>query len=482
MNRPARTSACLAALCLVALTSDAQTSVERFNRQLEQIQRDTALRADPTVPVDQRTLVDFGGYYSFDYILVEDLNRNTHVLRQSDLVGYARVNVDGAHEFFARGLAQYQDFAPGDSFDGEGSGAHFQLDRAFYRFDLQKYRAAYEGALTDDNLVFQGGRQLIYWANGLVISQVLDGVLLDVTWGGLSLQLIGGVTPVQHTVDFDSSRPHFDDHTSRGFYGAMLSYPITPKHRPYAYVLFQQDYNHDETRETGVFRTRFDYNTWYAGAGATGSSTDRLLYGVEFAYEGGRGLSNSFSTNGGPIGPIDQTYETVSAWAGDVRLDYVFADPRRSRLSAELILASGDDDRLHTSNTFGGNKTGSTDHAFNAFGLLNTGLAFAPTVSNMLALRVGASTFPLPEHAAFRRLQVGADFFVFNKLNEHATIDEGTLDEGRYLGVEPDIFLNWQITSDVTLALRYGVFFPNADVVVSGETRQFFFAGVTFAF
>ena len=66
-------------------------------------------------------------------------------------------------------------------------------------------------------------------------------------------------------------------------------------------------------------------------------------------------------------------------------------------------------------------------------------------------------------------------------MDRNAPIDEGTL-EGRFLGVEPDIFINWQISSDVTLALRYGVFFPNSDVVVSGETRQFFYAGLTFAF
>ena len=56
---------------------------------------------------------------------------------------------------------------------------------------------------------------------------------------------------------------------------------------------------------------------------------------------------------------------------------------------------------------------------------------------------------------------------------------------GSGLGVEPDVYLNWQIANDVTLALRYGVFFPNRDAFGSGaagETRQFFFGGLTFAF
>src|SRR5829696_5661308 len=98
-----------------AVPALAQSSVERFSRQLEQIQRETTLLADPSIPLDQRTLVDFGGYFTANYLSLEDFNRETHVLRQYDLVGYARVNIDGAHEFFARGIASYQDFAPGDS-------------------------------------------------------------------------------------------------------------------------------------------------------------------------------------------------------------------------------------------------------------------------------------------------------------------------------------------------------------------------------
>jgi hypothetical protein len=480
MKRPVLLTS-IAFCWLITTGALAQTSVERFNRQLEQIQRETTLQADTNVPLDQRTLFDYGGYLGLNYLTVEDLNRNTHVLREYDLTGYTRLNIDGVHEFFFRGIARYRDFNKGDSFDGEGDEAQFRFDRAYYRFDLQRYKAAYEGALIDYNLAFQGGRQLIYWGNGLVISQPLDAAVIDLKSGDFGAQIMGGFTPVHDTVDFDSSRPAFDDHTRRGFYGAQIFWQVTPRHRPYAYVLFQQDYNHSDAKITGIFQTRFDYNSWYVGGGSTGNLTDRLLYGVEFTYEGGRGLSNSFSTAGGAVAPIPQSHEYIDAWAGDVRLDYLFTDARRSRLSAEFIVASGDDDRLNTSNTFGGNKPGTHDRAFNASGLLNTGLAFAPSVSNLMALRVGGSMFPVPDSAALKRMQVGADFFVFGKTDRNAPIDEGTL-EGRYLGVEPDIFLNWQITSDVTLALRYGVYFPNSDVVVSDQTRQFFFAGLTLAF
>src|SRR4030095_7253832 len=123
----------------------------------------------------------------------------------------------------------------------------------------------------------------------------------------------------------------------------------------------------------------------------------------------------------------------ISAFAADLRVDYLLLDTRRTRITNELLLASGDEDRLHTSDTFGGNATGTTDHAFNAFGLLNTGLAFAPQASNLMMWRTGISTFPFPDYRPLRRLQVGVDFFVYGKSNDDAPIDEPTID-GRFLG------------------------------------------------
>jgi hypothetical protein len=135
---------------------------------------------------------------------------------------------------------------------------------------------------------------------------------------------------------------------------------------------------------------------------------------------------------------------------------------------------------MTTSGTIGGNRRGTDDHAFNALGLLNTGLAFAPEFSNLLALRVSASTLVVPDVEMFSRLQVGTDLFVFAKLRENAPINELTTDD-RYLGFEPDLFINWQITNDVSFALRYGVFFPGS-AIPDDNSRQFFYAGITYAF
>ena len=86
-----------------------------------------------------------------------------------------------------------------------------------------------------------------------------------------------------------------------------------------------------------------------------------------------------------------------------------------------------------------------------------------------------------PDVPALRRLQVGADVFGFFKTEEDGPIDEVTGDDF-YLGFEPDVYLNWQITSDITLAIRYGIFFPDEDNFATDKPRQLLYAGVTFAF
>ncbi|MEA2708697.1 MAG: hypothetical protein QOF78_1298 [Phycisphaerales bacterium] len=469
---------------IVAAPARGQAELERFSRQLEQIQRETLLQANQDLSLDQRVFFDYGGYATFGYLSVDDNVNQNHVLRQYELIGYARMNIDGAHEFFLRGAGGWRDFNPGDSFDGRGDEAiDPELDRWYYRFDLQRQQAAYYGRKIDYNITVKAGRDLVIWGNGLVLSQDIQGLDASFTWGGNEVEILAGITPTR-TVDFDASRPAFDYNTKRGFYGAQLSRNVGT-HRPFIYGLVQRDYNDHDTLNSGPVVTEFDYNSYYLGVGSAGPIGDRILYGVEAVYEGGTNLSNSFVSGGGPfITPIPQTKDDIRAWALDARIDYLFPDERhRPRISGEVILASGDDDRGNTSNTFSGNAPNTSDRAFNAFGLLNTGLAFAPQVSNILALRVGGSAFPLPDMGPLRRMQVGADLFLYGKLDKSAPIDEPTSGSEKFIGWEPDFFLNWQATSDVTVVLRYGIFFPNEDAFAGDDTaRQYIYAGLTYAF
>ena len=78
-------------------------------------------------------------------------------------------------------------------------------------------------------------------------------------------------------------------------------------------------------------------------------------------------------------------------------------------------------------------------------------------------------------------MQVGVDFFLFNKLVQSGPIDEPTSDH-RFLGTEGDIYVNWPILSDVTLACRYGIFIPGSAITSGSGARQFFYTGLTYAF
>ncbi|HEX8913144.1 MAG TPA: alginate export family protein [Humisphaera sp.] len=458
-------------------------------RELQQFELDNRYRANPDVPPGQRALIDYGAFVQFSYLSLDDSANSNHGLRQVDFVPYARLNIDGAQELFARGRIGYRDFNHGDSFDGRGDQIiDGDLDRGYYKFDLRRYNAAYGGNLLgagptgDFNLTFQGGRDLVYWANGLVLGQTLDGIILDVEKGPLTVQFVAGVTPTR-TVDIDTSRPAFDYNTRRGFYGAMATMAVG-EHRPFVYGLIQRDYNDRDQLDLGLINTRYEYNSWYLGVGSTGQLTPNLRYGVELTYEGGHTLSNSFELSGaGGLFPVEQTRDRINALGFDARLDYFLLDRGQTRFSVELIATSGDPDRGSSTNTFNGNRAGTGDNGFNAFGLLNTGLAFSPDPSNLLVGRLGVATIPFPDHPVLSRLQVGADFFFLNKLRQSAPIDEPTTEGERFLGVEPDLFVNWQVTSDLTLALRYGVFFPSAKAFgENDDPRQFLFAGLTFSF
>ncbi len=456
------------------------TQVERFERQLEQIYRDTRLRADTSLPADQRALIDYGGYITLSFVTVDDLGAETHVLRQSDLNLWGRVNFDGAHEFFARGHVRHRDWNTGDDFDGNGDDTETEVDRLFYIFDLAAARAAYEGEIIDYNVRAKLGRQLVSWGNGLTLSEELDAAHVTLKWKDLSIDLLGGrVQP--NITDIDSTRPKFDNDTDRSIWGIQARYQATARHQPYAYFISQNDRNDDDFAVIGGTPTNFEYDSWYAGVGSRGNLGDQLLYGVEMVYQGGETYSSSVNESFVAI-PGGQTKDDIEAFAIDFQLDYLARDANRSRVSFEVLIASGDDDRYtSTSDTFGGNAPNTDDHAFNSFGLLNTGVAFAPTMSNLTMLRLGASTYPIQDKGLFERFQVGANVFGFFKTERDGPIDEPT-DNESYLGFEADVYLNWQLTSDLALATRYGAFVPGSAIQSGSDVRHFFYTGLTLAF
>ena len=473
-----------ASLAAPAVAPAQSSALQRFERRIEQVERERAQRFRERVPADRRALLEYGGYYSQQLYAIDDLGAETRLLRLSDLTLFARADLDGAHRVFLRGRVAYQDFNDGDSFDREGDQWEGpELERGFYEFDLRSAARASGDRAPGFNLQARGGRQLVHWGNGLVLSQTLDGGRVVFEGDALEVTAIAGRTWEEET-DIDSSRPGFDNETHRWFFGERIAYDLTPHHRPYGYILMQEDENRSRPLRIGGTTTEFKYDSVYYGLGSKGDITDNWQYGVELTYQDGNSLSfEAIDTDFDNIADtVRQTAEDIDAWALDLRTNYFFRDDHRVRLIGELLLASGDADRGHTTNTFNGNAPGTDDEAFNGFGLINTGLAFAPNASNLVMGRLGANGYPLAGQGVFDSLQLGLEFFTFHKLEEDGPIDEPTTNDG-HLGEELDLYANWQIASDLSWNVRYGVFFPGEAIVDGNDgVRHFAMTGVTLGF
>ncbi len=464
----------------VARTSAQVTDTSRFDRTLEQIQRDTRLQAYKDVPADRRAQFDYGAYLTASYFSADNSQGQNIGLRQYALQPYVRLNLDNANEFYFRGRLQYRDYNPGDESATDDDGLLGYVDEAYYRYDLAASEAASGGRVVDYDLKLTVGRQLVDWADGLVLSQYMDGALAEFTAGAVTATLLGGVT-TYGTTDFDPTRPYYDKSTYRGFYGGMVAAQVQ-KHRPYAYVLVQRDYNNDRELKTGAVTTQFEYQSYYIGVGSTGALSDRVLYGIEGVYEGGKGLSDSVAFDSATGATLAQGHEPIQAWAADMHIDYVPESAYKMRIYTGLTLASGDPDRTVSDTTFGGNRPGTHDRGFNALGLPSNGYAFSPAVSNLIMLRAGISGFPITGTGMASRMQVGGEIYCFGKLQTRAPIDEAT-SQDRYLGFEPDLYVNWRVLEDVTVQMRYGIFVPGQAIDSSDEKiRQFLYASVTYSF
>jgi hypothetical protein len=464
-------------LCLPGVAhgqQDTQRRIERAIRSADPAQR---LKIDPSLGLTERSVLDVGGFLSTNYIYLTDSQDNSRRLFQPEVSLYARSVIDNAHTFFGRARFQYRAYSEGDSFDGDGDAwAEPFIDRWWYEFDLRQATAAYEGETLEGNFNARVGRQFVDWGSGLTLSENLYAARLNFEFGRrFSLEGLAGITPMDESVvDFDASYDTYDEDVSRGFFGGLFRYRTRSAREFYTFILHQADFNDDQNPTiAAVGDVNFDYDSTYLGFGATGSFTSTLLYLGEFVYEWGESESDPLRG--------DQNGEDIAAWSARGQLTQLLTDRGRTRLEFEAIFASGDDDRLTTSDTVGGNLRGTHDTAFNSLGFVNTGLAFAPSLSNIMTFRVGASTFPFPSAEGFEQLQLGIDLFALNKMDPEAPIDEDTSDD-RFLGFETDVFANYRITSDLAVTARYGVFFPGAAIQTEKDTRHFVFLGMTLSF
>jgi hypothetical protein len=467
-----------AACAALAFAGAAQAQDRDIERRIEQRMRyaDPLLaESDAAKSFAEKVLIDVGGFYSFTFLHLNDDTGNSRRLLQYDATVYARASWDNAHTAFARTRFRYRDFSPGDSFDERGdSWLEPFLDRYWYELDLRDPTAIAE----DNALAFniRAGRQFVDWGAGLTLSEVLYAVRPAISLGPrVTAEALIGITPSDESViDFDASRSKYNSDTERAFFGGMVRASTDSGKTFYAYYLVQDDRNGPDSPRLPIpLDVDFAYNSQYLGLGSYGSIGTQLTYEAELVLE--RGTSQS-----DPLRDL-QREENIQAFAARGQLTYLFADANQSRVQFESLFASGDRDRLVSTDTVGGNLAGTTDNGFNSLGFANTGLAFAPSFSNVMVFRLGGSTLPFADRPPFAQLQVGMDVLLFAKMEEDGPIDEPTYNRS-FLGVETDFYLNYRITSDLSLGLRYGAFFPGSAIAGDRDVRHFVLLGVTLSF
>lgn len=437
----------------------------------EQVRRDF----DAQMAGAGKVAFDWGGWYSLHFFVFDDGVESSRTLRRHDLRLWGRLTLDrGAHEFFARTRLSFLDFNAGESYDGDDNDLEGpNLERGVYRFDLSKAlsaagpRGSEPRSPSDFNLIASAGRDLVAFGTGLTLATPLDHVSLRTTYRDWEATLLAGKT-VGSGDDFDLSRTAA--RTRRNFLGGEIRYLGWERHQPFVYALWQRDRNREQWHR---LYQRFDYDSSYFGLGAVGEVTPHVRYETEGVLEEGRGYGHKRFLK----------TEEIEAWAWRAELEYLAPGDCKARASIEYLFGSGDPDRpTSPTNSFGGNRFDFTDNSFVGFGFRDTGLAFAPRYSNLHMWRIGGSFYPWPHHQRLQRLELGTDWYLYQKHHASAAVSDPTAGVASgYLGWEMDYYANWRVTSDLAWTARLGAFFPG-DAFADQTTRTFFLLGVTWSF
>ncbi len=473
-NRLVFMSIVLTSLCTFGSIVDGQDQPGSQRQRI--LDEPFRLQMDRQIPANKRLILDWGGWFRSNYWYLDenvDRDHNGHNdgsrgYRQQQLRLWGRLNIDQVHQFYVRGKLDYMDWNHHSSYnhnDSDWQGP--QLERGWYDFRLSRAQWAYGNGPGKFDLALRIGRQYVEFGTGLALSVPLDAVVMNGYYDNWQLTSMGAMS-IPSSYNIDRSIPGVSKEDRR-FWGLQLRYNGWRDHRPFAYFFSQDDVDSGHM----VNGQKFGYNSRYAGLGSRGKFFLRdLQYTVEAVSEFGHSYANNSTTS-----------QAIKAWAFDTELRYFFPDKHLSQVALEYLWASGDQDRqLSPANTMGGNRIGTNDNSFSAWGYRNTGLTLAPLMSNLGMVRLGASTFPARQHKYFRELKIGTNLFVYHKVrSQGAASDTLSTNDSSYLGSAMDLYSDWRITSDLSWMVRYGIFLPGK-AFDSESARQLFFTGLTLSF
>jgi hypothetical protein len=303
----------------------------------------------------------------------------------------------------------------------------------------------------------EAGRKYFNIGRGIAYSGVHDGVQVNYQQPGWNLAGFVSQLP-PHTDNMDTSIPGYDKESRRYFAGVGAGFAGIKGHQLYAYTVIERD--HSRERPEDVLQD-YGYDAQYFGVGSKGAWAKAWPYWLEVIRETGYSRED-----------ISNARSNISAWAFDAEQRYVTPLPSDLRFSLEAAAGSGDNDRLHVTNTFDGNG-GGRDHGFVYFGYLPTGIALDPRLSNLRMLRAGVDLNPFYYVKAMRSLSVGIDFYRYWKDRPAGAIsDADAWDTSVDVGQEMDLRVDWWVSRRVLISAEWGIFMPGKAYVSPANGRS----------
>lgn len=443
---------------------------DSFLERQRALERENERKLQRDLPPAQKFRVDWGGWYNSYFFLFDDGIESSRTLRQNELRLWTSFSADrGIHEGYARMRMSYNDWNAGDSFtrnEDDLNGPN--LERGWYQFDIGRALRGHTSYDAPFDLRLKIGRDLVYTGTGYAIDLPLDHVMLQAEYLDFETTLVMGKTPAS-TENIDRSRP-VADHSNRKFWIIEERYKGFENHEPFVYVAWQDD---STSEDPPNYLQNYHYDSQYIGFGSTGELIRNLRYSTEWVLERGRSYGSDRYMH----------KDTIKAWGFDHRLDYYFQHKMKPILSFEYMFASGDANRLGSpTNAEGGNRNDRVDRSFIGFGFRDTGLSFAPRLSNIHIWRLGGIFRPFPDVEAVKELELGSDWFLYAKHRSNAAVSDALADrQSSYLGWEMDYFANYRIVSDLSWTVRFGAFFPGK-AFTDRTTRTFLLTGITWSF
>lgn len=465
----------LAAVAILLATArvsaaDAET-LREFQQTVDEVLK-AHFEAGQGRTFSETTRFAYGAYTTLAYLSADDLAGDPQGFSEIDAKFWMHAEKAG-HKVYGRLRLLYENFDSGDAFTASGDGFIEPLfDRYWYRFDWRTEQQAETGTDPGWGWWVQFGRTYVTWVSGLTLSDPLYAARGGIDTKSFSFDLLFGITP-DHFTDFDASRPNYTSDTERYFYGVSAECRSLRSHRPFVYLLWQEDEN---SQPFGPAGPQYSYDSRYAGLGSAGEIVTGIwLYRLELVYEFGESISNTLAA---------QTTDDIEAYALRFFVAYMPTRARASsglRIESEVLVGSGDDDRGTSSQTAAGNLAGTNDTSFISFGYVNTGLALAPELSNIVSFRLTGSAFPMRGRGIFDRMQVSVSGYVFAKYDDNAPISVPTVAGESFVGGEVDFAVDWTLTSDLNLLLQYGIFLPG-DAMFNSDPLHFFYVGFSYGF